>query len=335
MNYLVELQARTAAGLGSSITQIQSDFTKTAGSAKKALTNYRVNTYSAIGSINRLTCNRTCYDIAGSLQNYYNSRNTIAIQSIINVGTFNSNACDLTVTDSTQQKRGIRFTIDSSCTPTAFTSINASPTYSDIQNTNVPLSTALPAVSGFQNFVAPPTDEAYPLRAPGFGLDRRRNGETFKEIQYTVPLKQEFPVKEEDGLTTYKFIRFVTVKVREGSTVDIQRLTFFYAGQPLRLSGRVTNPMGTWEGGVEDVTGPRATGFVDRHKKPLVFAFKTGIAIDAYSFTTGALARNDPVAWKLEGSSNGSFWTLLDAQDRFPTPIDRGKDVPMISLATR
>jgi hypothetical protein len=87
--------------------------------------------------------------------------------------------------------------------------------------------------------------------------------------------------------------------------------------------------MGTWEGEFKDIMGPGfRDGWSDAHKKPLVFAFKSPVLIDAYSFTTAAESiDSDPVAWKLEGSMNGSFWTLLDTQQRFPTPVERFHEI--------
>ena len=91
-----------------------------------------------------------------------------------------------------------------------------------------------------------------------------------------------------------------------------------------------TNPMGTWEGHMKDVTGPGTTsGWSDSHKKSLVFAFRDPIAIDAYSFTTSvpeAGIEGDPVSWKLESSQNGTFWTVRDTQTKFPTPVGRFKE---------
>ena len=87
------------------------------------------------------------------------------------------------------------------------------------------------------------------------------------------------------------------------------------------------------EGDITDVTGPRATGWIDKHKKPLVFSFKDSIAIDAYSLTTNEkYADEDPVSWKLESSENGTFWTLLDSQTRFSTPNERMKETVKIRL---
>jgi hypothetical protein len=62
--------------------------------------------------------------------------------------------------------------------------------------------------------------------------------------------------------------------------------------------------------------------------KPVVFQFKDPFPFDAYSWVTStdtnidgiATARgtvtynNDPVQWKLEGSTNGTFWTMIHDQ---------------------
>lgn len=340
LNYPLELQNRTAQTVGSSIAKIQSDFNAVSGSVKQAITNYRMNTYSAIGSINTLSCGRTCDQIAGTLQNSFNTgTNTpFKIASIDNVGTYNSNSCDLAVITTSNQRKGLRLTVDATCNYTGYLQINPTPTYSDIANVAVPLTTA--AVSGFTNYVPPLTDDAYPLKARGFGIDRMRNStDSVKEIQFMTPLKQEMPVTEKgNDTTTYRFLRFVPLKTRipDAYSIEVQRINFFYQGQPLALQGRVTNPMGTWEGDIDAVTGPRATGWIDNHKKPLVFAFKAPSMIDAYSLTTSiGLTANDPISWKMEASSNGTFWTLVDSQPRFPTPIARGKDTDIISLTSQ
>jgi len=82
------------------------------------------------------------------------------------------------------------------------------------------------------------------------------------------------------------------------------------------------------------VTAPGfTTGWSDYHKKPLVFAFPAAIHVNGYSFTT-TIPENgidgDPVSWKLEGSVNGTYWTTLDTQTNYPTPVDRFKEISII-----
>lgn len=337
LNYVVELQNRGMTTLGSSMTKIQSDFSTISGSAKKTLTDYRINTYAAVGNINRLSCGQTCDSLQTPLKAAYNTSPSqlFTISSILKIGTYDANHCDYTVRDTTYKLQGLRIRVNSDCTYNSAIAIAANPTYTDVQNVGSPFTTAV--VSGFTNYANPSTEEAYPLKPRDFGLDRARNStDNFKEIQFTTPLKQEIPISDEQNNTkTYKFIRFVPLKTRDPDaySVAVHRFTFFYQGRPLAIEGSATNPMGTWEGDMATVTGPHATGWIDLHKKPLVFAFKAPIMIDAYSLTTDiGIAASDPVAWKLEASSNGTFWTLLDSQARFSTPIGRGKDTDIIYI---
>jgi hypothetical protein len=357
LNYAMELQRRSSQVVGSSVSQIQSNFNSAAGSIKPVLQNYRMNTYSAIGSINTLTCNKTCSSMGpnilinyvNSTGTYYKTRNITAV-NVLNVATFNSNTCDLTFSDNSipPKKYGARISLNPTCTGgISLIPINPTPTYADVQDMTMPLTTA--AVSGFTDYstdsaldkpqyIPPPTEDAYPLKARGFGRDLMRNSaDTFKEIQFMSPLQQEIPVKEEGNNTrAYKFIRFVPLKTRDpdAESVAVSRFTFFYQGQPIALEGRVSNPMGTWEGNMNAVSGLRPTGWIDHHKKPIVFAFKSPIIIDAYGIMTSLIDSNaDPVAWKLEVSSNGTFWTVVDSQSRFSTPIERGKETHMIYIS--
>jgi hypothetical protein len=136
---------------------------------------------------------------------------------------------------------------------------------------------------------------------------------------------------------SYRFLRFTATATRGGSTVNVGKFTFFYENQPLFIKGSVTNPMGTWEGTMADVTGPGPrSGWSDAHKKPLVFAFRDPIAVDAYSFTTAlpeAGIEGDPVSWILEGSSNGTFWTTVDTQNNYHTPVRRFTDMEIFPLS--
>jgi hypothetical protein len=138
----------------------------------------------------------------------------------------------------------------------------------------------------------------------------------------------------------YKFLRFTPLETRSptAAAVNVGKFIFFYDEYPLFLKGTVTNPMGTWEGTMADVIGPDIRpGWSDAHKKSLTFAFRDPIAVDAYSFTTALPEmgiEGDPISWKLEGSSNGTFWTILDTQKRFATPITRFADLDKIYITS-
>ena len=339
----IDRMSQKGSSIGSSIAQIQSDFSSISGSVRAAAFNYRVNTYSAIGDINPIsTCpGKKCSDSA-----VMNSIRTMIqgdLMTILNIGTgADGKSCDVTYTNRSSQTVAQRFTMSltgTTCTPSSSVPIVPTPTYSDVQNMAVPLNTAntykgsgAHLVSAFTDFVEPQTDENGALKPRSFGLDRARNSvDDYTDIQFQEPLKQVIPKKEVEDSTTYRFIRFVPLKTRspDADSVGVSKFTFFYDGKPLALEGKVTNPMGTWEGEFKDIMGPGfRQGWSDAHKKPVVFAFKGPVLIDAYSFTTAAESiGSDPVAWKLEGSMNGSFWTLLDAQQRFPTPVERFHEI--------
>ena len=90
-----------------------------------------------------------------------------------------------------------------------------------------------------------------------------------------------------------------------------------------------SNPMGTWEGSIQDITGPEPTeGWSDDHASPLIFAFPSPIEMNAYSFITAipkAGTDGDPVRWILESSTNGTYWTHLDRRV-YATPMERFKE---------
>jgi len=341
MNYVAQL-AQLGSSLGSSISQIQSDISLVSGSAKNALFNYRRNTYNAAGEVIPLSvCPNQCSDAAvkNSIMNYYQTTLGLQMSQIIRIGSIDGKTCDVLFTNSSRQTVGMRFNMASSssgCAPTAWSFLPTTQlgSYTDIKNTAVPLSTGAltGSTSGFTDYSPPPTEEAYPLKARSFGLDRARNStETLTQIQFKNPLDQKLPQKDESSATTYRFLRFVPLKTRDPKafSVSIGKITFFYEELPLALEGKVTNPMGTWEGEMKDITGPGfRDGWTDDHKKPLVFAFKVPIMVDAYSITTSEKEMgSDPVAWRLEGSSNGSFWTTLDTQQRYPTPVERFREI--------
>jgi len=349
-DYAKQLLQRRSASLGSAVSKIQSDFSAISGSAKSVLTKYRVNTYKAVGAINTLPCSKKCSDpaILSAIKTYYNAANpNMAMQTILSTGSLDGNSCDATFTNATTTLAG-RFTVSvsaaPSCTPTitGMTPIAiANPsTYSDINDLTIKINTAAGSViSPFTDYSPASQEVPPPLKVRAFGLDRARNSvDSFTDLQFLPPRVQSIPIQSEDvSRPSYKFLRFIPRKTRDpmSPSVHVGKFTFFYAGKPLLLDGSATNPMGTWEGSLKAVTGPGPRdGWYDAHKKPLVFAFKSAISVDAYSLTTSAESYDaDPVSWRLEGSTNGTFWTALDTQTNFPTPIERFRDiVPAIVL---
>jgi len=78
--------------------------------------------------------------------------------------------------------------------------------------------------------------------------------------------------------------------------------------------------MGSWIGDVDDVIGPGyKRGWSDLNKKAIVFAFPYATLVNGFTWTTANPDKGlggDPVQWKLEGSQNGVYWTVLRDQTR-------------------
>jgi hypothetical protein len=340
MDYVKKL-AELGSSIGSSISKIQSDFSVVSGSAKAAVSAYRANTYNAVGATTALSaCSGTCNDasIKNMIMNYYQTTFGLQMTNILKIGSIDGKSCDVTFTNSSQNTVGMQFGLGggSTCSVNSWKYINPTPPMAEIQDMSKPLSTANMggSVSGFTNYSKPVTDEAFPLKARSFGLDRARNStDSYTETQFKTPLDQTIPQKDFPEKVSYRFIRFVPLKTRDPKSfsVDLGKVTFFSEGSALKIEGKVDNPMGTWEGTISDIMGPGfRNGWSDAHKKPLVFAFKAPISVDGYSITTSEGDRaNDPVSWKVEGSTNGSFWTVLDTQTKYPTPVERFREIPV------
>lgn len=132
---------------------------------------------------------------------------------------------------------------------------------------------------------------------------------------------------------TYQFYRFSTVRVRSGrssTTVQLSEFSFFSATGPIAATPTVTNPGGDNPGGegpVNLVDGNTATKWLDFDRAPLVFNFGSPVTVHHFGFTTANDAPGrDPVRWFLEGSNDGTNWTMLDDRGSFPSvsyPEDR------------
>jgi len=356
MIYTKEIVKRTGDSFGSSINKLQADYSKIAGSTKQTLKSYRIQEYNALndvyGAQGLAGCtSKKCNDptITQMIRDYYrttiSNNNGILVKDFTNTAQTDKNTCEaIFTTNSSNTLLAYKFGFSSSSCAivNAIQLLITGPTDDQILDITKEMNAAVkePFVSRYLPS-RPVQSEALDVR--GFGMDTVRNAEKFiKDSQFELPLKQQEPERQRrHAPASYKFLRFTPTATRgsAAAAVNVGKFTFFYEEYPLFLKGSVTNPMGTWEGRITDVTGAGfKPGWSDAHKKPLVFAFRDPIAIDAYSFTTAPPemgVEGDPVSWKLESSHNGTFWTALDIQTNFQTPVRRFTDLEKIYLTIK
>jgi hypothetical protein len=171
--------------------------------------------------------------------------------------------------------------------------------------------------------VSPVTTTTYTLTATGDGVTRTR----------TVTVRR-VPVG------SLRYFRFVPVATRNGGIpVGLSEFQILFDGA--RVAGAVANnPGGASPGGSE---APQAndnnldTEWADYLIKPLVLDFGDLVGFNGYRWATGTGASSqDPVSWKIEGSTDGTTWQVLDERTNFAVPTARKtylSDMPLPASA--
>lgn len=195
------------------------------------------------------------------------------------------------------------------------------------------------------------SESTFPLNSERFGMARKMDRPILDNL-FKEPLRQDTPPSEigpqlvtdeaaplsEKKATSYKYIRFRPTKTRYpmNPTVDVGKFRFFLGKNEIDVqNAKVTNPMGSWVGDIEDIVSKEYTrGWSDVNKKALVFAFPYAILLDGFTWTTANPDKGiggDPVQWKLEGSQNGVYWTVLRNQTHhnYPVPQNRYQELPV------
>ncbi len=120
---------------------------------------------------------------------------------------------------------------------------------------------------------------------------------------------------------TYRFFRFAPTKLRDNpalaTCIQISEFEFRLRGARVSMSGvTIANPGGNnpaAETPAKLIDADTNTKWLDFNKRELVFTFVSPVTIDSYNFATANdSAERDPSNWRLEGSNDGSTWTLLD-----------------------
>jgi len=144
------------------------------------------------------------------------------------------------------------------------------------------------------------------------------------------------------GTASYRYVRFTATKLRSGFATGIIQLTEFefVDGDTVVPVAAVTNPGGNNPydtiTGVDErvpnlIDGDLTNKWLDFNNQPVVFDFGEPTvenptpSFDSYAFVTGNDAPGrDPINWKLEGSDDGTTWTLIENIDYdYPTPSPR------------
>jgi hypothetical protein len=143
------------------------------------------------------------------------------------------------------------------------------------------------------------------------------------------------------GAVTHRYVRFTPTKLRDDNAANSIQLTEFYIldGSTALTPVSVTNPggrsPGAGEGPDKAMDGNLSTKWLDFNKKSLVIDLGSPVEFDHYSFVTGNDApERDPMRWLLEGSNDGSNWTLIENFTGldFPLPSARSalsQDIPL------
>jgi hypothetical protein len=142
------------------------------------------------------------------------------------------------------------------------------------------------------------------------------------------------------GASTYRYVRFIPLKLRNGPAANSIQLSDFYFrnGVSFITPTSVTNPGGNTpgnEGPANLIDSNPLTKWLDFNKSGLVFDFGSSVTFDQYSFTTANDAiERDPVRWSLEGSNDLTTWTLIENFNQFDYPVTTARradiqDIPL------
>jgi len=156
-------------------------------------------------------------------------------------------------------------------------------------------------------------------RAPydvfGFGLDSSRNSDSVDPDSYlTMPLESDgishknrdkymgLEERADDTEKRYKYIRFSVLETRGADEVAIGGIRFLKDGVP------ITNVI-LWNPHNGDKMPYNDGEWSDSDQWSTVFVFSEPSAVTEYQIKTSSKSPEmDPIEWKLEGSTNASFW---------------------------
>ena len=121
------------------------------------------------------------------------------------------------------------------------------------------------------------------------------------------------------GSVTYQYFRFNPTNIRNAAILPfcVQLSEFqLFNGSTQVTGATATNPGGSnpsAEQPPKAVDGSVDTKWLDFNKLPLVLTYSSAVTIDNYRWATANdTPQRDPIRWTLEGSANGTAWTLID-----------------------
>jgi hypothetical protein len=181
-----------------------------------------------------------------------------------------------------------------------------------------------------REFIQKSADKA-PYDIFGFGSDAARNTDSINADSYlSMPLESDgITYKTRDMYTSleetpeytekkYKYVRLTILDVRgEESTVAIGGIRFLRYGIP------ITN-ISIWNPHTGNKMSYNGEEWTDSDQWTAVFVFSEPVALTEYQIKTSMKSPDmDPKYWKLESSSNASFWSEIKT---FSLPLSFDRD---------
>ena len=115
----------------------------------------------------------------------------------------------------------------------------------------------------------------------------------------------------------YSYYKFTPTVMRSGTIVALSELQFFLNGV-WTPAASVTNPGGNNPNGSAEAPANAndnnvTTKWTDLNGGALIYHFSSPQSFNAYNFSTdNCCTERDPIRWKVEGSNDGSTWTMVD-----------------------
>jgi len=180
-------------------------------------------------------------------------------------------------------------------------------------------------------------DTRAPHEKRGFGSDSARNtddtttddymnlpligtGKTYENENAYMDLEEESSVVE-PTVKRFKYIRLTVLQVRQGDAVDLEGVRFFQ-GRSMNYHTDVT----IWNPYTGEKEVYNEGHWSDNDTRSIIFCFKDLVTVYRYELKTSKYSQEyDPIRWKIEGSTNGTYWYPMDDRSdaNVPFPVQR------------